>query len=54
MRRLIHKILSVSLMGLMLATPFMLSAQGRKGGKAGGGHGGQRKKAGKKGGRGGN
>ena len=52
MRRLLQKILSVALMGMMLATPLMLNAQGRKGGKGGGGRGAGRKKAGsrKKGG----
>ncbi|MGO9261464.1 MAG: hypothetical protein ACLQU1_34950 [Bryobacteraceae bacterium] len=52
MRRLLQKILSVALMGMMLATPLMLNAQGRKGGKGGGGRGAGRKKGGsrKKGG----
>ena len=52
MRKLLQKTLSVTLMGLMLAAPFMLSAQGRKGGKGGGGRGAGRKKSGprKKGG----
>ena len=44
MRRLLQKTLGVALMGLMLASPLMLSAQGRKGGKGGGGRGAGRKK----------
>jgi hypothetical protein len=53
MRRFLQKTLGVALMGVMLATPLMLSAQGgKKGGKGGGGRGGGRKKSGsrKKGG----
>jgi hypothetical protein len=52
MRRFLQKTLGVALMGILLATPFMLSAQGRKGGKGGGGRGAGRKKGGsrKKGG----
>jgi hypothetical protein len=56
MRKFLQKTISIALMGLMLAAPLLLSAQGKKkkgGGGAGGGRGGARKKAGirKKGGK---
>ncbi len=52
MRRLIQKTLSLALMGMLLAMPFVLSAQGKKKGGGRGNHSGGRKKAGtrKKGG----
>jgi hypothetical protein len=52
MRRLLQKTLSVAIMGILLVTPFMLSAQGKKKGGGRGGRSGGRKKSGvrKKGG----
>jgi hypothetical protein len=53
MRRLLQRTLGVGLMGILLGTPFLLPAQGKKGsGHSGGSRGGSRKKSGtrKKGG----
>ena len=49
MRRFLQKVLSVALLGILLGTPVMLLAQGKKkGGGHGGGRSGGRKKSGQR------